>query len=129
MAATASASVAVSSPLKPNPPSLASSSQSSLLCIKRTRKSSMTTFSVRASSSVGDSGFLFFHPIFLRFVYLLNGLVRFVSFDLFFFGQFPVVTLLDYGAGNVRSVRNAIRHLGFDIKDVIFFFFLVVFSP
>ncbi|KAE9458260.1 hypothetical protein C3L33_09839, partial [Rhododendron williamsianum] len=30
----------------------------------------------------------------------------------------PVVTLLDYGAGNVRSVRNAIRSLGFDIKDV-----------
>ncbi|XP_011047409.1 PREDICTED: imidazole glycerol phosphate synthase hisHF, chloroplastic-like [Populus euphratica] len=29
-----------------------------------------------------------------------------------------VVTLLDYGAGNVRSVRNAIRHLGFHIKDV-----------
>ncbi|GAB2231454.1 hypothetical protein Droror1_Dr00010461 [Drosera rotundifolia] len=29
-----------------------------------------------------------------------------------------VVTLLDYGAGNVRSVRNAIRRLGFDIKDV-----------
>ncbi|KAI5674783.1 hypothetical protein M9H77_15147 [Catharanthus roseus] len=29
-----------------------------------------------------------------------------------------VVTLLDYGAGNVRSVRNAIRFLGFDIKDV-----------
>ncbi|XP_011025431.1 PREDICTED: imidazole glycerol phosphate synthase hisHF, chloroplastic-like isoform X2 [Populus euphratica] len=29
-----------------------------------------------------------------------------------------VVTLLDYGAGNVRSVRNAIRHLGFQIKDV-----------
>ncbi|KAK1581838.1 hypothetical protein Q3G72_009536 [Acer saccharum] len=28
-----------------------------------------------------------------------------------------VATLLDYGAGNVRSVRNAIRHLGFDIKD------------
>ncbi|KAH9651927.1 Imidazole glycerol phosphate synthase hisHF [Citrus sinensis] len=28
------------------------------------------------------------------------------------------VTLLDYGAGNVRSVRNAIRHLGFGIKDV-----------
>uniref|UniRef100_A0A2N9H9J4 Imidazole glycerol-phosphate synthase n=1 Tax=Fagus sylvatica TaxID=28930 RepID=A0A2N9H9J4_FAGSY len=28
--------------------------------------------------------------------------------------------LLDYGAGNVRSVRNAIRHLGFDIKDVSF---------
>ena len=36
------------------------------------------------------------------------------------------MTLLDYGAGNVRSVRNAIRYLGFDIKDVIFltFFFL-----
>ncbi|XP_015581291.1 imidazole glycerol phosphate synthase hisHF, chloroplastic [Ricinus communis] len=29
-----------------------------------------------------------------------------------------VVTLLDYGAGNVRSVRNAIRYLGFQIKDV-----------
>nr|GMC76445.1 imidazole glycerol phosphate synthase hisHF, chloroplastic [Ipomoea batatas] len=29
-----------------------------------------------------------------------------------------VVTLLDYGAGNVRSVRNAIRFLGFGIKDV-----------
>ncbi|KAG0452268.1 hypothetical protein HPP92_026047 [Vanilla planifolia] len=28
------------------------------------------------------------------------------------------VTLLDYGAGNVRSVRNAIRHLGFDVKYV-----------
>ena len=33
---------------------------------------------------------------------------------------FSVVTLLDYGAGNVRSVRNAIRFLGFDIKDVSF---------
>lgn len=30
------------------------------------------------------------------------------------------MTLLDYGAGNVRSVRNAIRHLGFGIKDVSF---------
>lgn len=29
-----------------------------------------------------------------------------------------VVTLLDYGAGNVRSVRNAIRFLGFQIRDV-----------
>lgn len=29
-----------------------------------------------------------------------------------------VVTLLDYGAGNVRSVRNAICRLGFGIKDV-----------
>jgi glutamine amidotransferase/cyclase len=28
------------------------------------------------------------------------------------------VTLLDYGAGNVRSVRNAIRKLGFTVKDV-----------
>ncbi|XAR54762.1 hypothetical protein NMG60_11030048 [Bertholletia excelsa] len=33
-------------------------------------------------------------------------------------GSDSVVTLLDYGAGNVRSVRNAIRFLGFDIKDV-----------
>ncbi|KAL3632726.1 Imidazole glycerol phosphate synthase hisHF, chloroplastic [Castilleja foliolosa] len=29
-----------------------------------------------------------------------------------------VVTLLDYGAGNVRSLRNAIRYLGCSIKDV-----------
>lgn len=28
------------------------------------------------------------------------------------------VTLLDYGAGNVRSVRNAIMKLGYSIKDV-----------
>ena len=28
------------------------------------------------------------------------------------------VTLLDYGAGNVRSVRNAIRKLGYTIKEV-----------
>ncbi|GMH31617.1 hypothetical protein Nepgr_033461 [Nepenthes gracilis] len=33
-------------------------------------------------------------------------------------GGDSVVTLLDYGAGNVRSVRNAIRRLGFGIKDV-----------
>ena len=29
-----------------------------------------------------------------------------------------MITLLDYGAGNVRSVRNAIRKLGFTVKDV-----------
>lgn len=29
-----------------------------------------------------------------------------------------VITLLDYGAGNVRSVRNAIRKLGYSVKDV-----------
>lgn len=34
-----------------------------------------------------------------------------------------VVTVLDYGAGNVRSLKNAIRRLGFDIEDVSFFFF------
>jgi len=28
-----------------------------------------------------------------------------------------MITLLDYGAGNVRSVRNAIKKLGFKIKD------------
>ncbi|CAM6100851.1 unnamed protein product [Calypogeia fissa] len=28
------------------------------------------------------------------------------------------VTLLDYGGGNVRSIRNAIRLLGFNIRDV-----------
>ncbi|EOY31001.1 His hf isoform 5, partial [Theobroma cacao] len=29
-----------------------------------------------------------------------------------------VVKLLDYGAGNVRSLRNAIHYLGFEIEDV-----------
>ena len=29
-----------------------------------------------------------------------------------------MITLLDYGAGNVRSVRNAILKLGFTVKDV-----------
>lgn len=28
------------------------------------------------------------------------------------------VTLLDYGAGNVRSVRNALKRLGYAVKDV-----------
>ena len=28
------------------------------------------------------------------------------------------VTLLDYGAGNVRSVRNAILKLGYTLKEV-----------
>ena len=28
-----------------------------------------------------------------------------------------MITLLDYGAGNVRSVRNAIRKLGCEVKD------------
>ena len=28
------------------------------------------------------------------------------------------ITLLDYGAGNVRSVRNAIRKLGYEVQDV-----------
>jgi len=29
-----------------------------------------------------------------------------------------MISLLDYGAGNVRSIRNAIAKLGFDFKDV-----------
>lgn len=29
-----------------------------------------------------------------------------------------MITLLDYGAGNVRSVRNAITKLGFEVQDV-----------
>ena len=30
-----------------------------------------------------------------------------------------MITLLDYGAGNVRSVRNAIRKLGLEVQDVV----------
>jgi len=29
-----------------------------------------------------------------------------------------MITLLDYGAGNVRSVRNAVQRLGCEIRDV-----------
>ncbi len=29
-----------------------------------------------------------------------------------------MITLLDYGAGNVRSVRNAVMRLGHTVKDV-----------
>ncbi len=29
-----------------------------------------------------------------------------------------VVSLLDYGAGNVRSIRNAIKSLGYEIRDI-----------
>ena len=29
------------------------------------------------------------------------------------------VTLLDYGAGNVRSVRNACRKLGYTLREVV----------
>ena len=28
------------------------------------------------------------------------------------------ITLLDYGAGNIRSIKNAIRKLGYDIREV-----------
>jgi len=33
-------------------------------------------------------------------------------------GSLGEVTLLDYGAGNVRSVRNAVRRLGYTLKEV-----------
>jgi len=39
------------------------------------------------------------------------------SHIIFLFGV-KSVTLLDYGAGNVRSVRNAIKKLGYSVKDV-----------
>lgn len=53
------------------------------------------------------------------FLFVLNN-------DCVFFYLFLVVTLLDYGAGNVRSVRNAIRFLGFEIKDVSFLLYLLM---
>ena len=30
----------------------------------------------------------------------------------------PSITLLDYGAGNVRSLRNAVKALGYELKEV-----------
>jgi len=32
--------------------------------------------------------------------------------------QLKEVTLLDYGAGNVRSIRNACRKLGYSLREV-----------
>lgn len=64
------------------------------------------------------------------FLFLINNSDQFsaFSFILILLDVFTVVTLLDYGAGNVRSVRNAIRHLGFGIKDVSFLFFFKALS-
>ena len=33
-------------------------------------------------------------------------------------GPRRIVSLLDYGAGNVRSVRNAIIALGYEVEDI-----------
>ena len=32
--------------------------------------------------------------------------------------DFQTISLLDYGAGNVRSLRNAIRALGYEVQDI-----------
>lgn len=115
------------------PPFAASHSSSSLLLLRKkplssTRFShfgnvkSSRNFSIRASSS-GDSGLFSLlwnthlkkkNIIFLGFGFVPQPLI------FSFASWFLVVTLLDYGAGNVRSVRNAIRSLGFDIEDVSF---------
>lgn len=34
------------------------------------------------------------------------------------FGHRGDITLLDYGAGNVRSIRNAVKRLGYKLKEV-----------
>ncbi|KNA10966.1 hypothetical protein SOVF_139460 [Spinacia oleracea] len=70
------------------------------------------------SSFPGNSG-IFLH----RCVHLRKNNMRVKSSATFSIraaasGGDNAVTLLDYGAGNVRSLRNAIRRLGFDIKDV-----------
>ncbi|XP_021847181.2 imidazole glycerol phosphate synthase hisHF, chloroplastic isoform X2 [Spinacia oleracea] len=77
-------------------------------------------FSSSSSTSLfsGNSG-LFLH----RRVHLPKNNIRVKSPATFSIraaasGGDNAVTLLDYGAGNVRSLRNAIRRLGFDIKDV-----------
>lgn len=63
----------------------------------------------------------------LLFPYTINYYAFPSNNFVFFFSRFEwmvsAVTLLDYGAGNVRSLRNAIKYLGFDIKEVNFFFF------
>ncbi|KAF3453424.1 hypothetical protein FNV43_RR03864 [Rhamnella rubrinervis] len=78
-----------------------------------------TSFSPQtlAFRSASSSSLLIFrsnlHNNHLKFKSFRNLLVRASSS-----ADGSAVTLLDYGAGNVRSLRNAIRHLGFDIKDV-----------
>jgi glutamine amidotransferase/cyclase len=76
--------------------------------------------SVRAS---GDSGTLSLSLTHITFMLSDNLFIYYLFFSFFF----SVVTLLDYGAGNVRSVRNAIRHLGFDITDVSYFLIFLKF--
>ena len=120
-----------SSPLSSKARLLSSPSSSSSLLFRHNSFSkthysakfkSPRNLSVRAS---GDSGTLSLFFTQINFKLSDNCLI---NFFFFFNYNFEVVTLLDYGAGNVRSVRNAIRYLGFDIKDVIFFtlFFLII---
>jgi hypothetical protein len=123
------------------PPLTPSFSPTSLL-IRHKNPSSVTTFSrspniknrtkfsIRASSS-SDSG-LFSHStntLLRKFVFFFWGfdLVTHSHFIYILVFHFLVVTLLDYGAGNVRSVRNAIKFLGFEIKDVSFLVHFLVF--
>lgn len=112
---------AFSSSSSPSVPRLRSSSPSTLLyprhrSLREKPLFKSKHFSIRASAN-GDRGELI-SICFLGFLVFF-----FVFFPLFAISSFnlvSVVTLLDYGAGNVRSVRNAIRFLGFDIKDVGF---------
>lgn len=88
----------------------------------RVKFKSPRNLSIRASSSSSDSGTLSFLFSCIMYIYLFNFFILFIIHILTrVFAFFAVVTLLDYGAGNVRSLRNAIRSLGFEIKDVSFF--------
>ena len=116
------------------PPFAYSASTSSLFSLRNKPLSSPTithlgntkpskSFSVGASSSRDSGSFSLLQksPLFCFFVYFFVSVSwSFAPEPLIFLSYFSVVTLLDYGAGNVRSVRNAIRFLGFDIKDVSF---------
>lgn len=101
---------------------LSSSPCSSLLSRKKLGSTNLKfksprSLSVRASSS-SDSGNFYNSQIQSKvFIFF-----RSQAFVFFCVPLSLVVTLLDYGAGNVRSIRNALRHLGFSIKDVSFLF-------
>jgi glutamine amidotransferase/cyclase len=69
----------------------------------------------RASSSTAEFDAQF------RFIFKLQTFISFVSFFIFdtnIITMTLTVSLLDYGAGNVRSVRNAILAQGVQLEDI-----------
>lgn len=54
----------------------------------------------------------------VHFVYFIYNILLSIFYSQFTTFHSIMITLLDYGAGNVRSVRNAITRLGYTVRDV-----------